>query len=583
MRKSFLTTVAALGAVALVSGLLAVTASAHIGASHSPIDTDLPDLTSVERVSDDEADFCFDEVVTDFSAAGDFILSGYDADHIAVGDDADPDPDKDDCILVQFDEDRDVANFTIGYVLEGAAETRGGDGSTANAAELEGSTVEDTEGDTVAPNLLDWDASGSDEIEYTFDEQVNCDRAEAADPGTWGFYDDDGNLEEGDGVTDCDDDDGTVTVEFTTGEDVDDAVRVYVSETQGEAENCEPAPVSTDGCTSVESDGDAVDDFPNLDSVERTDDDQWTFVFDEDIDETSCAMGLFHIYQEDGTELSGTACDEDTDEVEVTFAVEDEVADSEFPLAAVDGGAVDDDDDGNPSTIGSASPADSGEEVGLTDAPDLEVVQGDVNDGIVSYFFDENVDDNFSFDENDFLIVDQDGDTISGDDIDDAEDNVVTVEFDGDDIDDAIGGAVEDDAAADFNGDLSEPAAAGFGTASTTTATTTSSGPSASTPPPPSVIKAGTTLSIHYDRTPARRAAFKGSVKSRFHKCEIGRQIELHKKGTGVVGRDSSNRKGKWKVRYPRAQGQFFATVLRKVYTRADGVTVVCKKDSTLD
>ena len=40
--------------VALVSGLLVVTANAHIGVSHSPIETDLPDLVSVEVASDDE-------------------------------------------------------------------------------------------------------------------------------------------------------------------------------------------------------------------------------------------------------------------------------------------------------------------------------------------------------------------------------------------------------------------------------------------------------------------------------------------------------------------------------------------------
>jgi len=561
-----------------------VSASAHIGASHSPIDTDQPDLLSVEVVDDGSATYCFDDVVTDFNAAGDFFLSGYDADTVAVGDDGDPDPDDENCILIDFDDDRDVSNFTIGFIAEGAAETRAGDESPANAAELEGSTATGGEGTTVAPNLTEWDASSSDEIDYTFDEQIDCDRAEAGDPATYGFYDEDAVLFEGTAVTDCDDDDGVVTVEFAVG-DVDDAVRVFVDENNGTDENCEPDPESVDGCTSIEAEGDETDDSPDLESVERTDDDEWTFTFDEDLDDTSCDFTLFHVYKEDGTEETGTACDEDDDTVEVDFAnLAEDSADSEFPLAAVEANAVDDDDDAAPNTIGDAAVADSGEAAGFTDAPDLEVVTvTDEDDGLVTYFFDEPIDDDFAFDENDFELVDQDGDTVGGNDIDDAEDDFVTVEFDSDDVLDAIGGAVLDDAAADWNGDLSEPAAAGFGSTSTSTTTTTTTSPTASTPPPPSVVRVGTTLSIKYDRKPARKAAFKGAVRSRVHKCETGRQVELHRRKTGVVGRDMSNAKGKWKVRYPRARGKFFAEVLRKVFTRRDGATVICKSDSTVD
>jgi hypothetical protein len=583
MRKKFLSAVAALGAVALVSGMLAVTANAHIGASHSPIHTDLPDLTSVEVVDGGSVDYCFDEVVTDFSSEADFLLSGYNADTVAAGDDAEPDPDQEKCILVDFDDDRDAENFTIGYILDGAAETRAGDEAIANAAALTGSTAEGGDGVTVAPNLTEWDTASSDEIDYTFDEQIDCDRAEAGDPNTYGFYDDNGELEEGDDITDCDDDDATVRVEFNTGEDVDDATLAWYDENHGDDELCEPVPVSVDpgGCTSIEADGGDTD-FADLTDVERTDDDEWTFSYDDNLDDGTCDFLLFHVYQEDGTEFTGTACNEDDDVVEVTFgALNEDARDEEFPLAAAENAAVDD-EDGDPSTIGDGAPSESEEASGYTDAPDLETVR-EADDDLVDFYFDETVDDDFAFDEDKFYLIDQDGDTVSGDDVDDAGDNVVTIQFDPDDVADAIGGGVEDDAAADFNVDLSEPAAAAFGSPTPTTTTTSTTSPSASTPPPPSVIKAGSTLSIHYDRTPARRAAFKGGVKSRFHKCEKGRQVELHKKGTGVVGRDSSNRRGKWKVRYPRAQGQFFAEVLRKVYTRADGVTVVCKKDSTLD
>jgi hypothetical protein len=583
MRNRATAWVAALAAVSLVSGMLMVSASAHIGASHSPIDTDMPDLVSVEAVDDSAVNYCFDDGVVDFSAASDFSLSGYDADTVAVGDNGDPTPSEPNCLTIEFDIDRDVRNFTIGFIAEGAAESREGDESPAGAAALEGSTATGGEGTTVAPNLTDWDASSSDEIDYIFDEEIDCDRAEAGDPNTYGFYDEDAALFEGADVTDCDDDDGIVTVEFTTG-DVDDAVRVYVDENHGTDENCEPDPDSVDGCTSIEAEGDETDDSPDLESVERTDEDEWTFTFDEDLDDTSCVFGLFHVYKEDGTEFSGTACDEDDDTVEVEFStVAEDAADSEFPLAAAESDAVDDDDDANPSTVGDAAVSDSGEESGLTDAPDLEVATADEDDGLVTYFFDEPIDDDFAFDESDFLMVDQDGDTTTGDDIDDAEDDFVIVEFDSDDVADAIGAAVVDDAAADWFGDLSEPAAVGFAAAVTTTTTSSTASPTASTPPPPSVVRVGTTVSIRYDRKPARKAAFKGAVRSKVHKCETGRQVELHRRKTGVVGRDTSNAKGKWKVRYPRAQGKFFAEVLRKVFTRGDGATVICKSDSTVD
>jgi len=595
MKSKFLTWVSAVAAVALVSGILVVTANAHIGASHSPIETDAPDLLSTAVDGDDTVDFCFDEEVSDFNAAGDFHLVGYDSSTETTGDDAELDRDDENCVEVSFDDDRDVANYTVGWITDGAVSDRSGNDSTQNAADLEGTEATGGQGKTVAPNLEEFDVqSTSQEIDFIFDEQIECDNLQPGDDASnFGFYDDQGTEERGNDFTDCDEDDGTVTVEFDGTPDVDDAERVFYETENGTGDDvCEQDPASGSGCTDIESSEGDVDDYPDLDRIERTDDDEYTFFFDEDLDDTSCTAGEFHVYEEDGTDYTGTTCSEDNDNVEVSgFGVSDDSADNEVTLGAVEDGAVDDDDDGNPNTYGSAGIGSSDEGNGGTDAPDLEEVRPNATDELVEFVFDENIDDNFAFSAGDYALVDIDGDTTTGNDIDDAEENVVTVEFDEDEINDAVGGQIDDGAAEDFNGNESVEAAAGFGTASSpgsttsggSTATQTVTTTQPTTSAGPRTIRVNTTITIRYDAKPRRKAAFKGSLSARFEKCTTGRLVELHKNGAGTVGRDTSNLKGNWKVKKRNAHGTYFAKVLKKTYTRRNGDTIICKKDTSVE
>lgn len=64
-------------------------------------------------------------------------------------------------------------------------------------------------------------------------------------------------------------------------------------------------------------------------------------------------------------------------------------------------------------------------------------------------------------------------------------------------------------------------------------------------------------------------------------KCERNRQIVLKRVKTGrdaVVGRDTTNDAGRWKVFEPNARGRYYAKVTRRVFTR-DGLEVRCRGD----
>ena len=115
-------------------------------------------------------------------------------------------------------------------------------------------------------------------------------------------------------------------------------------------------------------------------------------------------------------------------------------------------------------------------------------------------------------------------------------------------------------------------------TGSTTRPTTSSSSSStSSSTSAPSDERVASNVSIDY-----RRGAFKGKVGSSNNRCKISRAVKLKKKKPGrdkTVGRDNTNRRGKWSVRKRARRGSFYAVAAKKVFTARDGHRVVCGRD----
>jgi|SRR5215208_699955 len=74
---------------------------------------------------------------------------------------------------------------------------------------------------------------------------------------------------------------------------------------------------------------------------------------------------------------------------------------------------------------------------------------------------------------------------------------------------------------------------------------------------------------------------FHGRVESSKHACEVQREVRVfseHRRGDGLVGKDKTNRHGKWKVVAPPHPGFYYAKVLRREEGTA-GTTFVCRGD----
>jgi len=482
MKSKFLAWVSAVSAVALVSGILIVSANAHIGASHSPISTTGPDLVSATADGTD-VQVCFDEEVSDVDDTGGlFNIVDYDSANNTAGDSADLGA-ADECVDVSFPIDRDSETFTVIEVENGAVEDRGGDENSRNSVEITGSIATGGDGKTVEPDLVSFDERTND-VRFNFDEELDCDDAEANDTSFYAF-DRDGNNDDGD-VAECDGDHVDVTF---TGVDTSQIENVSVESNNLGVDNCGVhADDPFSNCSILEAVSGDVQDFPDLEDVERTDDDELTFSFDEDLDDTVALDPTdWYWYEEDG-DLPDNAndCDYDEDNTVQCQWDEDSIQDSqdsELPLGSVDYCAVESEITNDCNPPGSGGVGTSSEDTGLTDGPDLEEVRK-VTDALADFIFDETVDEDGVVDGNNtaFNVVDGEGRESAGTDIDDVNDNVVTVEFDEDDLAEAIGGDVEFGAADDFLDNESVDAAAGIGTAGSSggtspggTATTTSS------------------------------------------------------------------------------------------------------------
>ncbi len=111
-------------------------------------------------------------------------------------------------------------------------------------------------------------------------------------------------------------------------------------------------------------------------------------------------------------------------------------------------------------------------------------------------------------------------------------------------------------------------------TASSTPTASPTASPTA-TPPGGETERHGSRVSIRFNDA---RAVFKGAVRSA-SKCERLREVVLRRVREGrdpIVGRDNTNREGKWRVRLPGANGRFYAKVLKRAFQQGE-TRVVCQ------
>jgi hypothetical protein len=545
--------------------------------SHAPFETEAPDLLSTSIEGEDVV-YCFDEEIQQVFGAGNFFLHTYDSAVQTSGTDVDLDQDEA-CVRAAFaGSDLDLVDYTIAGVLDSAVQDQDTDGNYEATAALEGIELDDPDGDTQAPELIDFEENEpDDQITYEFDENVedNC----PTDASSFGYYLDDGenggrNI--GTSISGCDE--REVTVNFTV---VDDLARVFV-DTDGDDggsggdEPCNADPAGG-ACTQYAGAGSNTDD-PDLTGARRSDDDEWTFEFDEEL--SGVDPSRFRVRAEDGTSYTPTGCSVDAHEVVCTFPALELALETEIVSAVADDGATGADDTGDDNTVGDADLSDTGLESGASDGPDLESCDIDEANDVATFFFDEHIDESSaSLAGIDLFESDGTEDDATGIDDSEEEEGSITFEFSPDAIEDAVGCHVEGGSIEDPLNNASPRASVGFAElGSENPSTTSSSSGSTTDSPTPTTRRVRTSLSIRYDRD---AGAFEGSVGSANRRCRRGRMVELTRRGRGVQGEDRSNRRGNWSIRKRARRGRFFAVAARKVFTAANGDTVICRTDES--
>ncbi len=95
----------------------------------------------------------------------------------------------------------------------------------------------------------------------------------------------------------------------------------------------------------------------------------------------------------------------------------------------------------------------------------------------------------------------------------------------------------------------------------------------------PDTIRVPSFISLRVNRD---RGVFRGRVSSNRAGCRRNRIVVLKHVDPGpntTVGRDATNRRGRYRVRVFNPRGRFYAVALRKVFAAANGDTIICVRD----
>lgn len=401
----------------------------------------------IEKVDldDDDLEFVRYEFAQAIQAINDqdgFKLRGLDSNEEVTADEALRDEDSLNAVIAGFPRDTDLASFTLAVVDAEAVENVSGEGNPPDAIALGGSTVSIQEGRTDGPDLLDVNIHPSlERAELVFDENLNEDMTPSA--SDIGYYTLDGQIHTADRVVSIEDEILTAVFDESDGDQVEEAVAWFVLEDALEDHHGNGNVLSSVGGRTT---------APDLVSVnEALGETQYDFVFDTDI--TNADPGMFMVFTADGQRWQAESVSRpDSDTVRAAFPDIFEFRD-EILLGAVESGAVQADTGfETPNTVGSEPISSSRLGDGATTGPDLERVSIDEATGQIVFTFDELVEDQETWNPDDFFVITSSGALLAGENFVEVDGHDVIVTFDPTAVQAALGVVVDDGAVEDFQG-----------------------------------------------------------------------------------------------------------------------------------
>ena len=438
-------------------------ASAHIGASHAPYTTTVPDLLTATITASGQVRACFDETVT-INSVTNMAVEGYDSALESQANAGSVDPADSKCVLLDMDHPA-LSQATIFTAQDDAVNDTGGAGNFDSAVTLQGSTFNAREtaprkGNTAAPELLSVNKlPGPNRLEYTLDEPLDADTCDAT---SFGYHEGNGDMHFG---ATCFDVSGAVaTIQFNPADDIDGAVRYFAEPNAANCANTGPAirdrgsaavggPNTESAWTAVNGLGDPTAD-PDLTNVSKVGNNILAFTFDELVQ--SVSEDCFWAFSDDGDGWEGDSFTQPSGTV-VNVAFQDVgQAFDQIVRAGVEEGAVLDSTNSDGNSWGSfdleTGLARSSEAVphigaGYTSGWDMEQAVTDKTNDTVKYCGDEPANTDLGdYDTGNFFVYDNAGTSTSANNIVSVQDNCFTFAFSGGDVDLAVAAGSDNNA-----------------------------------------------------------------------------------------------------------------------------------------
>jgi hypothetical protein len=382
----------------------------------------------------------FGRTVHEISDPQGFTLKGFNVDTKASAADArlvNGDPTS---VLVGFAPGTDLSRYTLASVNTGAVQDEANEANLPGSVPLEGSTVAGSQNMTDGPDLTSVRAINSlDRVVYTYDEQI--DEQAGSDAARFGYATADGlNVPARSIITA---EENSITVAFDR--QTEDGVLFWAKSAAAKnMRGIESSPGSIGTSTTA----------PDLVSVSNViGQSQYDYTFDAPV--TNVDLDKFVVYAADGTAYTAKGFARPSAEVVRIAIPETHKFSANMALASADEGAVKTSDRSEvPSTLGSRHIG-SASANGISAGPYLTSVEMDDAVGQVRFVFDKPVDDNLTYDAQNFMIMTPAGDLVRATSMVEVTGNTILMNFDKNIVSAARGVVVNDDAAQDFQGQKS--------------------------------------------------------------------------------------------------------------------------------
>jgi hypothetical protein len=285
--------------------------------------------------------------------------------------------------------------------------------------------------------------SNLERAEFIFDEHLDEDSR--PDERDFGFFTRTGQVARADAIISIEDEVVTVFFDESDGDQVEEGALFFALDGAVQDRQGDSNPLNALGAETT---------LPDLTDIDRVDigSTQFDFTFDQPI--SSAEQERFFVYTSSGIRIDASeVARPDGSTVRVAFPEIEDFGD-EIVLGAVLPGAVESDDaSGSTNTVGAI--AIDAEEIaggGATIGPDLESVDADEETGEVVFTFDEDIDDDQRYDEQDFMLVLPSGALATARSLVESDDDFVVAIFDETDLAGAVGVTLRTGAVQDFLG-----------------------------------------------------------------------------------------------------------------------------------